>query len=201
MKSPIFSLDSFRNCLGPIIFGHVHIPGCFNQYMYSCGSPIRWRFGEEEEKGFFIVVQNLDTREHYAHFETIQSFRYDTINLDSMLNDDPKRVIDYIKSLQMQGIDYIRIEFGRVTDDQLANLEIIRNFYANSKKVKLKIDTTDKSAVLRNNEDFINKYKDYEYIFDPNLSEFDILSMYINQNKGYTYITAEELKNILEEEI
>ena len=48
-KYPVFSIDSFAGCTGPIICGHVHKAMCLNGYIYYCSNPIRYRFGEEEE--------------------------------------------------------------------------------------------------------------------------------------------------------
>lgn len=51
-QSRLFTIDDFINCRGPIISGHVHTGGCFNSYFYYTGSPLRWKYGEEETKGF-----------------------------------------------------------------------------------------------------------------------------------------------------
>ena len=51
-REPVFSIDSFSGCKGPIISGHVHTAMCLQQHMYYLSSPIRYRFGEEAEKGY-----------------------------------------------------------------------------------------------------------------------------------------------------
>jgi DNA repair exonuclease SbcCD nuclease subunit len=196
VKAPVFSIDSFGMCTGPIIAGHVHVAGCYAGYMYYNGSPIRWCFGEEQEKGFMIVLHNLDTHEHYAHFEPIQSFRYDTINLDYMVQDDPKNVIEYVKGLQAQGIDNIRIEFTYGEDDFL---DIIKNYFKNNSSVKIKAETASVKQQIKQAGEVEERYKQYDYIFDSGMNEYDILTRYINQNKGYTYITTDELISILKE--
>jgi hypothetical protein len=42
-----------------------------------------------------------------------------------------------------------------------------------------------------------NKYNEYQYIYDKSLSPEQVLTRYINQQKGYQYITTDELKDIL----
>jgi len=197
VKNPTFDINSFGLCTGPIIAGHVHIAGCFDKYMYYNGSPYRWNFGEEQPKGFMIILHNLDTGEHYAHFEEITSFRYDTINLDNMVNSDPKQVVEYIRQLQASGIDNIRVEF---TMGEAEWLEIIQNYYKNNPTIKIKADTASVREQAKQEIEFEEKYKQYEYILDTSLSPQEILCRYINQNKGYVYITAEELIKILEDE-
>lgn len=201
-SAPVFDIDSFAMCTGPIIFGHVHVPGCFHKYCYYCGSPIRYSFGEEQEKGFFIVLHNLDTQQHYAHLEPIKSFRYDTIDIDSMLIDDPKNVISYINELQQSGIDYIRLEYKKeLTDIEISNLQLLKSYYKNKSNIKIKQPRIKKQESLKINDEILDKYKDYEFILDKNLSPYEILSKYINKQKGCEYITCEELKSILEEKI
>ena len=88
----LFNIEDFLRCRGPIISGHVHKPGCFDKHFYYCGSPLRYKFGEEEPKGFLIVVMDLDNQRYYTNFEEIVSFRYDTIDLDDIISNDPKKV-------------------------------------------------------------------------------------------------------------
>lgn len=194
-KAPVFGMEAFKLCRGPIIAGHVHTPGCFDTYMYYCGTPIRYKFGEEEEKGFIVLLHNLDTQEHFIHFESIKSFRYDTINLDHMLNNDPNNVIAYLKQLQANGIDNIRVEF---TINNEENLNIIKNYYKNTSSIKIKADTRGDVAVKANKE-IVEKYKEYDYILDPKLSEYVILTRYINDQKGFKFLTTEDLIKILED--
>ena len=196
VRNPTFSIDSFSQCYGPIIAGHVHVAGCFDKYMYYNGSPYRWTFGEEKPKGFMIVLHNLDTQEHYAHFEEIVSFRYDTINLDEMVSRDPKEVIAYISNLQAQGIDNIRVEFT-LGDPQW--LDIIQQYYKNNSSVKIKADNTVIKEQAKKTAEFEEKYQKYNYILDSNLTPYDILTRYINEAKGCVYITVDELKDILKD--
>lgn len=201
-KAPTFTIEDFRLCRGPILSGHVHTPGCFDSYFYYCGSPIRTRHGEEQEKGFLIVLHNLDTQEHYVHLEPIKSFRYDTVNLDDLLMIDPKNVIEYVNKLQSEGIDYIRIEFKDIyTDQQKANLDVVKNYYKNNNRIKIKADNNKLKQVLENNNELSEKYNEYDYIMDRSLSEYEILTLYINQQVGHEYITVDELKKILAEDI
>ena len=195
-KNPVFDINSFNSCTGPIIAGHVHIAGCYDTHMYYNGSPYRWCFGEEQPKGFLYVLHNLDTHQYYVHFEEIVSFRYDTINLDSMVNEDPKKVIEYIKSLQAQGIDNIRVEFTLGDNDWL---NIIKQYYKNNSTVKIKADTVEVREQAKQSTEFEEKYNQYSYIFDPQLTPYQILSRYINENKGFVYITADELIEILKD--
>lgn len=192
-KAPVFDLKNFINCRGPIISGHVHVPGCFQKYMYYCGSPIRWCYGEEQEKGFIILTHDLDNGYHYVHFEPIKSFRYDTINMDNILNKDPKDIINHIKEIQAKGIDNIRVEF---TLNQQDKLNIIKNYFRNNSHIKI-FENFEEDINTSIDEEVLNKYDKYNYILDPNIDEYEKLCRYINQNEGHVFITCDELKSLI----
>lgn len=203
-KAPIFKVDDFYFCRGPIIAGHVHVPGCYEKYAYYCGSPYRWSHGEEQPKGFYILLRNLNDGSHYIHFEEIFSANYKTINIDDLLLADPKDAINYINNLkESEGIDYIRLQFKNELDDNTStNLQLIKNFYRTNPSVKIHHKQKKKKVDINNKNvenEVIEKYKQYEYIVDPSLSEYEVLVRYINDNKGYEFITVDELTKILSE--
>lgn len=203
-KAPIFKVSDFQFSRGPIIAGHIHVPGCYEKYAYYCGSPYRWSHGEEEAKGFYIVLRDLHTGGHYTHFEEIFSAKYRTINVDELLLLDPKEAINQINNLkQKENIDYIRLQYKKeLNDNTSTNLQLIKNFYRGDSSVKIHYKQKKEKSIDNNefisNED-MEKYKQYEYMFSPNLSNEEILVRYINDNKGYEFITVEELTEILTE--
>lgn len=196
-REPIFCMNDFSNCLGPIISGHVHTPACYDTHFYYCGSPYRWKFGEEEDKGFNILLHNIHTGEYHLHFEPIYSFRYDTINLDDMINNDPKEVIDYIKNKQADGIDNIRVQF---TIDNEANLAVIKSYFNTNSSVKIDANFK-KENVIKETEAIQEQNKEYDFIFDKSATPYETLSNYINQQEGNVFITAEDLIKIIEDEL
>ena len=199
-QSRLFTIEDFINCSGPIIGGHIHTGGCFNSHFYYCGSPIRYKFGEEEPKGYLIVLQDLETRKYFVHKEIIESFRYDTIYLDDILSNDPKNVINYINNLkQEQNIDNLRIIFNtEIPNDMIL---VLNNYYRSISNIKLQFEKDMKNKVLQKNMKEMNDLGDLSFVLDKSLSEYEILTKYINFNKGYEYITVDKLKELLEEEI
>lgn len=193
----VFGPDNFVNCKGPVICGHVHKAQCINGFVYYSGCPIRYKFGEEEEKGFLICLHNYTTGEFYTHFQEIKSFRYDTINVDDMLGEDPKVVIDYIKNLKSSGIDNIRVQFGVETP----GLEVIKQYFSSIPYVKIDTEAIKRKKVeLSANEDiFEDEYAGLEFILDDSLDKKDILCRYANFLKGFTYITTDQLIELLKE--
>lgn len=203
-KAPIFKVNDFSLSRGPIISGHVHVAGCYEKYAYYCGSPYRWAHGEEQPKGFYIVLRNLDNNTHYTHFEEIFSHKYITINIDELLLGDPKEAISFIQEQQKNNsIDFVRLQFkDELNDNSSTNLQLIKNYFRtntsvkfNHKKPKKKVDISTETV----QNEVMEKYKQYEYIVDPSLTEYEIFVRYVNDMKGTDFITVDELTKILSE--
>ena len=195
----LFHIEDFINCMGPVIAGHVHGGGCFNKHFYYCGSPYSWRFDDDYRKGFLLTAHNLDSHQYYVHKELIHSFRYETINLDFMLEADPKSIIDYINKLKEdEGIDYIKITFEKEVSP--ATKQAINNFLKNSKD-KAEFNFTKQDKIVKENLARIEELQKYSYLYDKGLNPYDKFARYINESMGEVVISGDELKELAEEEI
>jgi DNA repair exonuclease SbcCD nuclease subunit len=194
--APIFSIENFISCGGPILMGHYHIPGCYEEYAYYNGSAVRFRFGEEQTKGFLVTAFNLDNRMHYTELIPIKSHSYITINIQHLIDKDPKIIIDYIKSEKAnKDIDYIRVQFNYSNE----NMNIVRNYFRNVNNVKFKeLEKKDKQ-MEQIDQEILEKNKEYSYILDNCIGDYDKFVMYVNQNEGYDFITTDELLKLLED--
>ena len=191
--------QDFIYCKGVAISGHVHKSGCFNGFYYYCGCPYRWKFGEEEEKGFLILLHDLDTQIHYVQFEPITSFRYDTIYLDTLVSEDPKVIIDYINTLKReQGIDYIKVRFRIPIPGY--NKTIINNYYRNNSNTFVEFIDIKEEGEIRKNE-ILQSDSKYTYLMDNSISDFERFVRYVNESEGYQFITVDKLTELLNENI
>lgn len=196
-RGRLFDINDFGNCRGPIISGHVHVAGCFNSHFYYTGSPIRYKFGEEQEKGFMLIYYNLDTCDYYPHLVPIKSFKYDTINIDELISQDPKDVIVYINKLKEEdNIDYLRVTYGK--EVQSESIAVIREYYKNNGRIKIKLN--EEKEKLRTEVGDIDSYKEYDYLFDITISPYDKLARYINEQEECQFISGDEIKKLMEEE-
>ena len=191
--------EDFKYCKGVVIAGHVHKSGCFNGFFYYCGCPYRWKFGEEEEKGFLLLAHDLDTQIHHVQFEPITSFRYDTIYLDTLVSEDPKKIIDYINRLKVeQGIDFIKVRFRIPIPGY--NRTIINNYYRNNSNTFVEfMDIKDVEEQKR--EEQIKQNSQYNYLMDKGISDFERFVRYVNDSEGCEFITVQKLTEILNENI
>ena len=195
-KYPVFSLQNFTNCKGPIICGHVHKAMCLNGYMYYCSNPVRYKFGEEEEKGFLIVLHDKVMSKHVTNFIPIKSFRYDTIDINTLQYNDPNNIIQYLNELLANGIDNIRIDFSNLNNEVCQ--KVIEEYYANYKNVSIK-RYINKDPQVNTTEEIKNKYSDLDFLLDPAMDPLSKFVSFINHNKGEEFITVQKLKSILSE--
>lgn len=194
-RYPVFSLDSFCSCTGPIICGHVHKAMCLNGYIYYCSNPIRYRFGEEEDKGFVILLHDKVSGYHSMNFIPIESFRYDTIDISQLQNQDPNTMIQYLDNLLSSGIDNIRIDFSNLNNP--TTQKIIEQYYTNNPNVSIKRFVDKSGPEVNTTEEIKNKYSDLDFLLDPTIDEYSKFVGFINHNMGSQYITVERLKSIL----
>lgn len=198
-RGRLFHIDDFNNCRGPIVSGHVHTPGCFNVDFYYTGTPIRYQFGQEEEKGFMLIYYNLDTHDYFPYLIPVKSFRYDTIDINELTTQDPKDIIAYVNKLKEEdGIDYLRITYN--DNFPTEDITIIKEYYKNNGRIRMKLNESKKEQVATQNNT-LDKYKQYSYLFDESLTPYDKLAIYINSKENCEYISGDEIKKIVEEEI
>ena len=193
-KAPVFSIEAFAGCKGPIIAGHVHKASCYNSYIYYVSNPIRYKFGEEEEKGYAIVLHSPGG--HLYHFEPIRSFNYITINREEIKSQDPNEVIRYLDNLQANGIDHIRIDFSNVSDPITQSL--IEKYSATNPNVVVK-RYVEKSSSEENQyiDDIDSRFSEMEFLVDPATDPYTKFVNFVNHNEGKIILTVDQLKAIL----
>lgn len=195
----LFHLQDFNMCTGLMLAGHVHKPGCFQKYFYYCGTPYRYKFGEEEDKGFLIVMHDLDTNYFDVHFETITSSTYVTIELDDIISSDPNQVIKYIDNLkQDRGIDYLKIKFKKPVEN--SNKVIINSYYRNSRTTFVEfMNVLEEQKAKAESSGMIDG--DLAFLLDDKMDGMEKFVRYVNIQEGCEYITVDKLKSILQEQI
>lgn len=201
-REPVFSLDCFSGCKGPIIAGHVHTAMCLNSYMYYCSSPMRWRFGEEQEKGYGILVTDLDTFSHHYEFMPIKSFTYTTISIEDIDTNDIEKMMIYIQNLLNSGIDHLRIICNGAPEYQVKILqEAIRSNKA-MERVKLSSTRTQRQGLFSSEKaeetNLSEDMKKLKFILDSDIDNFMKFVLFLNLNEGSEFMTVERLKAILE---
>ena len=97
---------------------------------------------------------------------------------------------------EKENIDYIRIEFSE--NFPRDNVELLKAYYQSNGNVKLKMSKSkaNKLQVNTTNNDIYDKYS---YMFDNNLSPYDILTRYINEQENSVIVTGDQIKELIAE--
>lgn len=195
-QAKVFQPNDFGFCLGPVIAGHIHTGPSLHGFCYYNGSPIRWNFGEEEPKGFQIVLYDMDSRYYYIHKEIITSFKYDTLSIDDILLSDPQSIIKYInEKRENEGIDHIRLKCTSTVDNQ-DTINILKEYYRLDKGVKFQINKKSSNDI---NETQSSLYNQYDYLFNRSMSPYDILAKFINESQSDIMVTSDQIIGALKE--
>ena len=110
-----------------------------------------------------------------------------------MLKSEPKEIINHILYLKSQGIDHIKIRFSEVN----ATTDVVKQYFANKTDIIIDVEDSGFKQTVKENQANNDKFSEYSYVLDNNLSPQEIFVQYVNQAKGETFITVDELINIL----
>ncbi len=193
----LFTMKDFSNCTGFMIAGHVHKPECFEKYFYYCGTPYRYKFNEEEDKGFLITIHDLDSNMHYTHFQNIISDKYVTIHLSHVVDKNPKAIIEKINTTKREnGIDFLKVKFDFpiIGSDKV----IIQNYYRTNPTVVVEFLSAMEEREYNDRKEGISVIDDqYSFILDNNISDEEKFVMYVNMKEGRNIISVDKLREIL----
>ena len=194
-KFPIFDLKYFYNCMGPILGGHVHTSTCIQQHIYYTGCPYRWEFGQEEAKGFMVTLLDTNSYKYYVHFNPINSDNYNTYNLDHMLNEPVEDIANFIKQLQIDSNDHVKIRFNQ----ESPKIAILKDYFRYTTKIIIDANDVQFARDTTEVQDMSNKfYEDYAYLGrNSSLNDYEKLVMYINQQEGSQFITVPQFMDVI----
>lgn len=202
-KAPIFKSKMLCDmCYGPIFFGHIHTKDIFNDRLYYVGSYSRWKFGEEEDKGFYYVKYENDTKEFEAKFiVNNKAMKYDTIEIyekeSGFYKLNTENQIKYIQNLiQSFEYDFLRLQFyipqGYENENLLINM--INESFGKYKNLKLDFKVNSKIKSKREVEEKINLLLDkYGFIFDNKIDTYTKINKFILE-KYNKDISVEKIK-------
>lgn len=195
-NSRIFTINDFLNCKGPIISGHIHKPGCFSNHFYYCGSPYRWRFDDDHEKGFILLAYNPNNGKYQIDNVSIQSDIYKTIDIDTLIN-DAKSTIDYIESFKSDNrIDFLRVRF--LKDIDMTSKMVLNNYFRDRGDVSLVYYSNEKELQESAEKIITEQSKEYWFLLDNSLTDMQKFIMWVNTHADRNdYITEEELTDIM----
>lgn len=192
LATMIYEYDRFANLIrGPLISGHWHVKN-EHKSLYYIGSYDRWKFNEEDDKGFIYGEIDTDTDEYLIHrivnplareFKTIivssdecstpEQFALLSSTVNSYLKDDP---------LIMIKVSYL---LGNSSEEALLNFNVFQKQYVTSRQVKIDLkDLVKKEAKKAKKKQVEVQASKYHYVFDSDINNIpEIVHKFILDNK------------------
>lgn len=208
-KAPVFkSSELSRICKGKVFFGHYHKPTNIEDKVFYVGSFSRWKFDEEEDKGFYHIIKKKNKYElNFIVNSLAKKYNTYSYGYNSKIMSDENELIDELNRIdsliKLKNIDYVRYIFN--IPDDYPNPEFIINLlnekykYDDNIKVKLVNGYVEKKKML-NKEKLNNTMREYDMIFDKSL-ELESKISYFIKKKWNIEIDKEKIKNHLYDDL
>lgn len=190
VKVPTFTTAELSDiCKGEVYFGHYHIHSVIASNIHYVGSFSRWKFGEEEDKGFYLVSYD-DLEDIYTNHFIRNTFaaRYNELiydeDSDIYSNDDLvlKTLSQIDESIQNGQRDKVKIKFilPKFYNAREFFIDFIKGRYDNNPNIKFEISEV-KNNITR--DEVKKKIKEmdekFNIIFDKSISLEEKIKYYI----------------------
>lgn len=148
-RVPVFRTgDLRRQTDGLVVFGHYHVHTVLDPMMMYVGSFSRWKFGEEEAKGFLYA--EYDVSDHTWTYEFMENtyapvyktvgFGYQNTIFQSL--DELKKKMDHFENLtKTAGMDHLKMEFNvpETCENPEYVMEYLRERFKRNSNIKINI--------------------------------------------------------------
>lgn len=204
LASPVFLTKEWDHVIpkGFTVFGHIHSGNWYkNKYFYT-SSFSRWKFGEEERKGFLYSETNLETKEYKVEFiENTLAPTYITESFENVIGPGglkDQSLFDIRRKLKEmvdpKSVNKITINVTDLTPNEITLLQKAAKTLDN---VNLKIESKKLEEVLLE-EQAENEAQDY--VIHPEkhgMSHEDVIIKYALEVNGKEILMS-DLTNALE---
>ena len=177
---------------GPMIAGHWHIPQEQGSEYYV-GSYDRWRFGEEEPKGFIYGAYNTETSEYYIHrVENIGARKFNTLMITDEEYSEPKDFANLTERIRYEISQnptlQLRIVYiiSRQDEDLRKTFQVFQQQFSNSHQVKIDLkDLVKKEFRAEKKREVETESRQYDYVFNKDTSQIpSIIRRFISDKRG-----------------
>lgn len=215
-KVPSFTTAELNKmCKGECFFGHYHIHTVIQHDgdkcgIYYIGSFTRWRYGESEEKGYYITECNPEKDKFKSTFiENVYAEKYITKAygyehpIFSSQDEFVKELDSVDYTLKTDPTSHVRILLNIPENLSWANfaMEYVKNKYAMNDRVKINIVNgyVEKRDMI-DKEQIDNLISEYEFIFDRSIPIENKCSQFIKLVLG-SEITPARIKDIIDNDL
>jgi hypoxanthine phosphoribosyltransferase len=152
--------------------------------MYYPGSFSRWRFGEEDPKGWYLCIYDKANMKYMNKFiENDLASEYITVSME--LTEEYAERPDLIETvLNHIDADHIRLQIAIGEVDSSFALKYLTDTYGKGSKVKIDIKNREKELAEEHENEVMEKLKDkYGFVFDESLTLAEVIQKFIKAKK------------------
>ena len=207
-KVPVFSTAEFKKiCKGKTFFGHYHIHTIMDGGVYV-GSFSRWKFGEDEDKGFYKISYDSEKEKYKESFiknelaELYQTVHYGYENKVFQDMDVLEKKLTHIENVvESDSIDHIKFQFNLPVE--VENPEFIMRYIQNRFKFhdNIKVEFTNgyiREKKKKESEEIQKENDKYGFIFNKDM-KFENKTAYFIQIEYNKDIPVERVSMYLYE--
>jgi hypothetical protein len=203
LDNVVYEYEVFSQLANIMIGGHWHDADQYGRLYYT-RSMNRWKFGEDNTKGFIECIYDTDadtytvSRISNNDTDAYRTFLVDT-SLFSSVDEYSNLITNIDDAMSKDSSMHVRIKV-EVTNDSPCNdtfLDNLRIKYQNNRLVRIVIENKFVKQQKKKKREAINDAKDaYSFLFNGNLSIIDKIKEYVKVTKDIE-LSDEELKEIL----
>lgn len=207
-KAPIFSSHELgKACNGDALFGHYHVHTEMDDNVSYVGSFSRWIFGEEEDKGFFQLSFDEETRECKKSFVINEkALKYITYRFgykDSVFesaDEMEKTAQNILKNRMKYGISHLKLVFNIPVgyENPEALIQFFTNRFKDEKYIKVEFSNgyVEQKKVESHKAIIDNIPEEYKIFIDKNIPEEEKVSQFLKLRRGVD-MSPEKVKDYL----
>ena len=189
----IYQYGKFSRMIkGPMISGHWHIAQN-TRSMYYIGSFDRWKFGEEEPKGFIFGAYNTETNQYFIHRVNNPLAKiYRTIIIAddhvrtpmdfSLFSSEIKKILQANPEIRLS-IQYL---ISDPSDEVFNNFNVFSKTFANNRQVKIDYkDLVKREEKKYKKKEVLMEAEKYQYVFSKDYKNIpEIIQKFIKDKKN-----------------
>ena len=192
LATMIYEYDKFSKLVrGPLISGHWHVQNEYKSLHYV-GSFDRWKFNEEDDKGFIYGEIDTDTNDYLIHRivnPLARQYKTIIVNSDECHTPEQFAIVANMINTHLKDDPNIMLRISYLlssnNEEALVNFNIFQRQYATSKQVKIDLKDLIKREAKKNKKKQVEvEASKYNYVFDSDLKNIpDIVHKFILDSK------------------
>ena len=193
LSTMIYEYSRFSRVIkGPLISGHWHVKSDYDSLFYV-GSFDRWKFNEEEDKGFIYGEINTETDEYFIHrINNPLAAEYKTIIVNSDDCSTPEQfaiLSNTINETICKDSDMkLRVSYlmGTSNDEAMINFNLFQRKYATNRQVRIDLkDLVKREAKKTKKKQVEVQASKYHYVFNSDIKNIpEIVHQFILDSKN-----------------